>query len=102
MFRQVPRTEALSAVSHRGVDGDRGGSAEPLRCAATLPASACPAPSDPRGWRTTAAAGELLGQKFHVERVVGVGGMGFVVAAHHLALDMRVAIKLMRPELRAQ
>jgi serine/threonine-protein kinase len=28
--------------------------------------------------------------------------MGVVVAAHHLALDARVAIKLMRPELRAR
>jgi serine/threonine-protein kinase len=82
------------------VDGDRRVSAEPSRCAATLPASACPAPSDPGRWTT--AAGELLGQKFRVERVVGMGGMGFVVAAHHLALDMRVAIKLMRPELRAR
>jgi serine/threonine-protein kinase len=34
--------------------------------------------------------------------VIGTGGMGVVVAAHHLGLDTRVAIKLMRPELRAR
>jgi eukaryotic-like serine/threonine-protein kinase len=28
--------------------------------------------------------------------------MGIVIAAHHLALDTRVAIKLMLPELRAR
>jgi eukaryotic-like serine/threonine-protein kinase len=44
------------------------------------------------------AIGELLADKYRVERVVGVGGMGTVVAATHLELERTVAIKFMRPE----
>ena len=47
-------------------------------------------------------AGQILAAKYRVERVLGVGGMGIVVAAHHLELDERVAIKLMLPELAHQ
>jgi eukaryotic-like serine/threonine-protein kinase len=42
--------------------------------------------------------GEVLAGKFRVERVLGVGGMGIVVAALHLHLDERVAIKFLLPE----
>jgi len=48
------------------------------------------------------APGDVLSQRFRIERVLGTGAMGLVVAAHHLALDTRVAIKLMLPELRAR
>ncbi|RYE92203.1 MAG: serine/threonine protein kinase [Myxococcales bacterium] len=41
--------------------------------------------------------GDVLAGKFRVERVLGQGGMGLVVAAHHLHLDQRVAIKLLLP-----
>ena len=42
--------------------------------------------------------GDILTGKYRVERVLGVGGMGVVVAAHHIQLDERVAIKFLRPE----
>jgi len=42
--------------------------------------------------------GEILAGKYRVERVLGVGGMGVVVAAHHLQLDKRVALKFLLPE----
>jgi serine/threonine protein kinase len=42
--------------------------------------------------------GEILAGKYRVERVLGIGGMGVVVAALHLALDERVAIKFLLPE----
>jgi serine/threonine-protein kinase len=35
-----------------------------------------------------------------VEHVLGEGGMGIVVAAIHLGLDQRVALKILRPEMR--
>ena len=46
-------------------------------------------------------AGELLAGRFRVERVLGRGGMGLVLAAHHVGLDQRVALKLMLPKARA-
>ena len=42
--------------------------------------------------------GEILAGKYRVERVLGVGGMGVVVAATHIQLDERVAIKFLLKE----
>ncbi len=44
------------------------------------------------------AAGDVLAGKYRVERVLGQGGMGVVVAAHHLQLDEKVALKFLLPE----
>jgi serine/threonine-protein kinase len=44
--------------------------------------------------------GALLAEKYRVERVLGVGGMGAVVAARHLQLDTKVAIKFLLPSMR--
>ena len=43
--------------------------------------------------------GELLAGKYRVEKVLGAGGMGYVVAALHEQLGQRVAVKLLVPEL---
>jgi serine/threonine-protein kinase len=40
-------------------------------------------------------AGTIIAGKYRVERVLGTGGMGVVVAAHHLQLDTTVAIKFL-------
>ncbi len=40
-------------------------------------------------------AGDVLAGKYRVERVLGAGGMGVVVAAYHLQLDQRVALKFL-------
>jgi serine/threonine protein kinase len=48
------------------------------------------------------AIGDVLAGKYRVDRVLGVGGMGVVVAATHLQLDQRVALKFMLPEALAQ
>src|SRR4051812_38881895 len=48
--------------------------------------------------RPTAAPvspGEILAGKYRVERVLGQGGMGVVVAAQHVDLEERVAIKFL-------
>ena len=41
--------------------------------------------------------GQILAGKFEVERVLGQGGMGVVVAARHTQLDQRVALKFLLP-----
>ncbi len=43
--------------------------------------------------------GESLAGKYRIERVLGVGGMGAVVAARHLQLDTKVAIKFLLPAM---
>ncbi|HEY3594742.1 MAG TPA: serine/threonine-protein kinase, partial [Polyangiaceae bacterium] len=41
--------------------------------------------------------GEVLFGKYRVDQLLGAGGMGAVVAAHHLQLDTKVAIKFLLP-----
>jgi len=45
--------------------------------------------------------GDVIAGKYQVERLIGMGGMGAVVAARHLELDERVAIKMLLPHLPA-
>ncbi|MFS8068160.1 MAG: serine/threonine-protein kinase [Byssovorax sp.] len=47
--------------------------------------------------RAPLAEGEVLDGKYRVERVLGAGGMGVVVAATHVRLAQRVAIKFLLP-----
>ena len=42
--------------------------------------------------------GDILDGKYQVERILGLGGMGVVVAARHLQLEQRVAIKFVLAE----
>jgi serine/threonine-protein kinase len=42
--------------------------------------------------------GDVLAGKYRVERVLGAGGMGVVVAAYHVKLEEKVALKFLRPE----
>ena len=43
--------------------------------------------------------GQVLAGKYRIEHVLGAGGMGVVVAAHHLQLDEKIALKFLRPEM---
>lgn len=43
--------------------------------------------------------GSTLEGKYRIEALIGVGGMGAVYSAHHLALNRRVAFKIMLPHL---
>ncbi|MBI5535743.1 MAG: protein kinase [Deltaproteobacteria bacterium] len=42
-------------------------------------------------------AGDILAGKYRIERVLGAGGMGVVVAAQHITLGQHVAIKFLLP-----
>ncbi len=44
--------------------------------------------------------GEIIGAKYLVEHVIGEGSMGVVLGARHLELDEKVAVKVMRREVR--
>ncbi len=52
------------------------------------PFRASPAPFEP---------GTIIADKYRVEGMIGSGGMGVVVAAHHLHLGGRVALKVLAP-----
>jgi serine/threonine-protein kinase len=43
--------------------------------------------------------GVVLAGKYRIDKVLGTGGMGMVLAAWHLDLEQHVAIKVMLPEL---
>lgn len=47
---------------------------------------------------STITPGSLLANKYRVERILGQGGMGYVVEARHVTLDERVALKFLLPE----
>jgi serine/threonine-protein kinase len=52
---------------------------------------------DPQSQKSPVNPGDILARKYRVEKVLGVGGMGVVVAAMHTELDERVALKFLLP-----
>ncbi|RYZ03398.1 MAG: serine/threonine protein kinase [Myxococcales bacterium] len=46
--------------------------------------------------------GEIVAKKYRIDRVIGAGGMGVVVAAFHLELEQPVAIKFLNGEAAAR
>jgi len=72
---------------HQGADGG-------LVLTATELADSGPAAGPPS---SPVRPGDVLAGKFEVERVLGAGGMGVVVAARHTQLDQRVALKFLLP-----
>ena len=43
--------------------------------------------------------GSVLGERYRIESLLGIGGMGVVYRATDLSLQVPVAVKLLRPEL---
>jgi serine/threonine protein kinase len=42
--------------------------------------------------------GEVIASKYRIQKLIGNGGVGFVVAATHVGLDDSVALKFLKPE----
>ena len=55
--------------------------------------------ASPKAGAALLKVGDLLAGKYRVERILGEGGMGVVVAAHHELLDQRVAVKLLYQDM---
>ena len=49
---------------------------------------------------THLAEGRLIGDRYLIGRVIGEGGMGVVYSARHVGLDVPVAFKVIRPDLK--
>ena len=58
--------------------------------------SSSPLLSDPN---SPTLPGSLFAGKYRVEKILGQGGMGMVLAARHLGLDEPVAIKVLLPAM---
>ena len=67
--------------------------------AATLARSQRSKAREPEGGSALLKVGDLLAGKYRVERILGEGGMGVVVAAHHELLDQHVAVKLLYQDI---
>jgi serine/threonine protein kinase len=61
-----------------------------------MPSDRSPAPLE--GSESPVAPGDVLAGKYRVDRILGAGGMGLVVAATHLTIHQRVALKFLRPD----
>jgi serine/threonine-protein kinase len=48
---------------------------------------------------TGSAVGQVLAERYRIERLIGEGGMGQVFEARHLNINKRFAIKLLKPEV---
>jgi serine/threonine protein kinase len=55
-------------------------------------------PSSQGGFAMPFNPGQLINGKYEVVELIGVGGLGFVVAANHVELGEKVALKFLRPE----
>jgi eukaryotic-like serine/threonine-protein kinase len=92
MRRDPAATHGGRAMSVHILGSDGGAMKLAGRGAAFEPKAPAPAP---------VPEGHLLAGKYRIERVIGAGGMGVVVAATHIHIGQRVAIKFLLPHAQA-
>src|SRR5262245_9267689 len=95
---QASLTQAATggyAFTTTGTDGFRSAT---LGATATIAPAAVPASVDHEG---PLSPGEAFGARYHIIRLLGSGGMGAVYHAWDAALEVSVAIKVIRPEIMA-
>jgi eukaryotic-like serine/threonine-protein kinase len=56
------------------------------------------APFSRDGFSMPFVPGQVINDKYEIVELIGVGGLGFVVAALHVELGEKVALKFLRPE----
>ena len=71
---------------------------DPRAIDTTLPSLSAPQKDVAQVWLSH-APGERIAGKYQLIRTLDQGGMGVVWVAHHLGLDIHVALKLVRPEV---
>jgi serine/threonine-protein kinase len=59
-------------------------------------------PTAPPASTSSLNPGDTLAGKYQIERIIGPGSMGIVMAARHIHLDEHVAIKIMLPDAVSQ
>jgi hypothetical protein len=94
-FEPAPASAGRSALPRPGVTSARPGGL-PTRGAASGDAPA-QGPSD----EGPLSVGQPFGPRYHITRVLGVGGMGAVYQAWDAELGVDVAVKVIRPEIAA-
>ncbi|HYQ00545.1 MAG TPA: serine/threonine-protein kinase [Polyangiaceae bacterium] len=93
-----PAPAVVTEASARGPEAGQGMDETRVEAASLVMEVPAPAPLPARGY-TAYAPGVIVAQKFQLVRILGEGGMGSVWVAKNLALDVHVALKLIRSEL---
>jgi tetratricopeptide (TPR) repeat protein/predicted Ser/Thr protein kinase/TolB-like protein len=93
----------VGGADHEG--GDDSHTILPSEVRAATPGGVSPPPSPatppPAGSAGRLEIGSVLGGRYRIEKMLGMGGMGAVYRATDLELDRDVALKVIRPELEA-
>ncbi|NUO54767.1 MAG: serine/threonine protein kinase, partial [Polyangiaceae bacterium] len=93
--------EASSTPPAKGSGDDGGASARADRQTKPTTSGVRPAEADGGPRLGELKSGELLAEKYRLIRPLGEGGMGSVWVAHSEALDIRVAVKVIKADLGA-
>jgi eukaryotic-like serine/threonine-protein kinase len=105
MLEAAPSPRALIETVPQEVDAlviamlDKDPAKRPAAPSVARVLTACESDDDdatPEAWRGAVAVGTVIAGKYRVEERIGEGGMGIVVAAQHLDLGKRVALKILR------